>query len=395
MNLATLAGKNLLRNKFRTILTVVAVMVTVLAFLALRTVITSWNASVDYASKDRIGTRNKVTFIMPLPRTFVDKVRANVDRNGQPLGVTDATWANWFGGKNPKAENDFFATLATDPESMLRVYDEISVPEDQKQAWLGNRRGALIGHALAKKFGWKPGDKVNLEGTIFPGTWEFEISGIYTTTRNSIDQSTFWFHWDYFNDSVEGPNKDRVGWIMSRIDDPKRSAEISTKIDQLFEDGADQTLTMSERQMNLSFMGMFSAILTAIDIVSLVLLLIMMLILGNTIAMAVRERTNEYGVLRAIGFLPRHLAIFIISESVFVALIGGILGVGFGTLMINGGLGPMLEQNSGGMFLYFRVASSTPPLALGLAVLLGILGAAIPGYRASKLNVIEAIRRVG
>jgi putative ABC transport system permease protein len=395
VNIATLAAKNLLRNKFRTILTLLAVMVTVLAFLSLRTVISSWHAGVDHAAKDRIGTRNKVTFIMPLPRTFVDKVRANVDRNGQPLGVTDATWANWFGGKNPKAEKEFFATLATDPESMLRVYDEISVPEDQKQAWLANRRGVLVGDVLARKFGWKPGDKVNLEGTIFPGTWEFEISGIYTVTRRSLDRSTFWFHWEYLNDSVKGPNKDKIGWIISRIDDPKRSADISKNIDLLFEDGADQTLTMSERQMNLSFMGMFTAILTAIDIVSLVLLLIMMLILGNTIAMAVRERTNEYGVMRAIGFLPRHLAIFIIGESAFVALLGGLLGVGFGYTMINFGMGPALEENMGGFFPYFRVAPETVVLALGLSVLLGILGAAIPGYRASKLNVIDAIRRVG
>ena len=395
MNVSTLAVKNLLRNKFRTILTLVAVMVTILAFLGLRTVITSWYSGVEHSAKDRIATRNKVTFIMPLPRSFVDKVRANVDKQGQPLGIKDATWANWFGGKNLQHENEFFATLATDPPSMLTVYDEITVPEDQKQAWLANRRGALVGDVLAKKFDWKPGDKVNLEGTIFPGTWEFEISGIYSATKRSVDRSTFWFHWDYLNETVKGSSKDKIGWIASRIDDPKRSAEISKKVDELFADGGDQTLSMSERQMQMSFMGMFTAVLTAIDVVSLVLLLIMMLILGNTIAMAVRERTNEYGVLRAIGFMPRHLMMFIMAESSVVAMLGGGLGVLFGYAVINKGMGPMLEENMGGFFPYFRVDPRTAVIALVLAMLLGILGAAMPAYRASKLNVVDAIRRVG
>lgn len=376
-------------------MTIVAISVTMLAFLALRTVIVSWYAAVDHAAKDRIATRNKVAFIMPLPKAMVERVRAGVDKDGQPLGVNDVTWANWFGGKNPNAKDEFFATIAADPESLLRVYDDISVTSETKDAWLANRRGALVGDVLAKKFGWKVGDKVNLDGTIFPGTWEFEISGIYTAKSKAVDRSTFWFHWNYLNDSIPANRRDTIGWMIAKVADGTHSAAISKRIDALFEDGADQTLTMSEKQMNMSSMGMFTAVLKAINIVSVVLLLIMMLILGNTIAMGVRERTNEYGMLRAIGFAPGQINWLIVAESLVVGLVGGVIGVGIGLLFINGAVGPMLEENMGGFFPYFRVTPMTMALALSAAVVLGAVAAILPARGAARLNVIEAIRRVG
>ncbi len=395
MNAATYAAKNLLRNKVRTGLTILAIVVTMLAFMGLRTVLDAWQAGAKYAAKDRLGTRHKITFIMPLPLSYVDKLRQNKDVNGQPLGVTDVTWANWFGAKNPNKEKEFFANMAVDPESFLRVYDEISLTPEEKKAWLSNRRGAIVGDQLARKFGWKVGDKVTLEGTIFPGNWDFEISGIYRATRKSADRNSFYFHWNYMNESLPEQRKDKVGWIASRISDPSRSAEISKKIDQLFSGYPDQTLTMSERQLAISFMGMLTAVLTAINVVSLVILAIMLLILGNTIAMGVRERTNEYGVLRAIGFMPRHLVMFILGEAATLGLIGGGLGLLCAYGMINNGIGPALEENMGNFFPVFRVSSSTALMALGLSILLGIVAAAIPAYRSSRIEIVDAIRRVG
>lgn len=388
MRLGTLAVKNVWRNKLRTVLTILAVAIAVVFFIGLRTVLTAWNTAADASSKDRIATRHKITFIMTLPVYYVEKIR-------NTPGVTGATWMNWFGGRDPNHETEFFATLATDPKSMLEVYDEIVVPAEQKQAWIDNRRGALVGDVLARKLGWKVGDRVTLRGMIFPGDWEFTIEGIYETTRRSMDRSTFWFHWEYLNETVDPRAKDQVGWIVSRIDDAGMSATLSKAIDEMFDTADVQTLTMSERALNTSFLGMFSAILTVIDIVSLIILAIMALILGNTIAMGVRERTHEYGVLRAVGFRPPHIARFVVGESVAVGLLGGILGIAIAYPVVELLIGRMLEENLGSFFPYFRIASGTMVAALLLSMGLGAIAAAIPAYRAAKLDVVDSLRRVG
>jgi putative ABC transport system permease protein len=388
MRLSALGVRNVLRNRARTVLTIVGVAVAIVAFMALRTVLTSWTEAINHAAKDRIATRHKITFVMTLPKRYVDDVR-------NTPGVVKATYSNWFGGQNPKNENEFFATIAVEPQSFLEVFDEIQVPADQRESWLQNRRGAVVGDVLAKKFGWKVGDRVTLKGTIYPGNWEFDISGIYTATRRSVDRSTFWFHWDYLNETVDARAKDQIGWIAARIDNADRAADISKSIDTHFDEKDIQTLSMSERALNTSFLGMFTTVLKAMDIVSIVILLIMMLILGNTIAMGVRERTNEYGVLRAIGFLPKHIVIFVIGEAVTIGALGGALGILLSYPLVENGIGRWLEENMGGFFPYFRIAEGTTIAAALLSLALGGLAAAIPAYRASKLDVIDALRRIG
>lgn len=388
MRLGALGLRNVLRNRFRTVLTIVGVAVAIVAFMALRTVLTSWTDAVNYAAKDRIATRHKITFVMTLPKRYVEEVR-------NTPGVVKATWSNWFGGQNPKNEHEFFATIAVDPESFLEVYDEVQVPPDQREAWLHERRGAVVGDVLAKKFGWKVGDKVTLSGTIYPGNWEFIISGIYTATRRSVDRSSFWFHWDYLNDSLDARRRDQIGWIGARINNPDAAGEITRRIDAHFEERDIQTLSMSERALNTSFMGMFTTILKAMNIVSIVILVIMVLILGNTIAMGVRERTNEYGVLRAIGFLPKHIVLFVVGEAVTIGGLGGAAGILLAYPLVEKGVGRWLEENVGSLFPYFRIAPGTAWAALVLSLLLGGLAAAIPAYRASKLDVTEALRRIG
>jgi putative ABC transport system permease protein len=303
--------------------------------------------------------------------------------------------ASWFGAKDANHPNEFFATIAVEPEPFLRVYDEIVTSDAERQAWLENRRGALVGDVLAKKLGWKVGDRIVLQGTIYPGDWEFQISGIYTASRKSVDRSTLWFHYDYMNESVAPRMKDQVGWIVARIDDASRSAEISKAVDAHFEERDMQTLTMSEHALQASFLGMFSTILKAVNIVSAVILLIMMLILGNTIAMGVRERTSEYGVLRAIGFRPGHLVFFVLTEAAVTGLIGGVAGLLLSYPVVERGMGRFLEENMGAYFPFFRIEAQTAVAALVLAALLGFAAAAIPAYRASKLNVIDSLRRVG
>jgi putative ABC transport system permease protein len=388
MQLSSLATRNVLRNRFRTIATIIGVAVAILAFVLLRTVVTSWSEGAEYAAKDRIGTRHKVSFIMTLPLRYVAEVE-------QTAGVKRAMGSTWFGAKHPTQENEFFATLAVQSKAFFEVYDEIQVPAEQREGWMQTRNGAIVGRVLAKKFGWKVGDRIQLRGTIYPGDWDFQISGIYDSQRRSVDLSTFFFHYDYMNDSVDPRMRDRIGWISARVDSADHAAQISQQIDAHFDERDIQTVSMSEKALNNSFMGMFSAILGAMDLVSLVILLIMMLILGNTVAMGVRERTHEYGVLRAIGFLPRHLAGFVLGEAATIGALGGAFGLLIAYPVVEKGIGRFLEENMRGFFPVFRIDPNTTIQAFGFAALLGVLAAAIPAYRASKLDVIDALRRVG
>jgi putative ABC transport system permease protein len=387
MTLVGLAVRNLGRNRFRVVLTALGVAVAIITFLLLRTVVWAWTTGAQYAAKDRIATRHKVTFVMSLPRRYVEDVR-------NAPHIKAVTWANWFGGKDPKHDREFFGTIAVDTATYFQVYDEIKVPPDQMDVWKHDKQGAIVGDALAKKLGYKVGDRVTLQSGIFAGDWEVKIDGIYTTTAKSVDRSTLLFHWDYMNDGISQARRDQVGWIVSRVDDPAHTADIAVGLDHRFEDAETPTLSMDEHSFQTSFLAMFSAILTAMDIVSAVILLIMTLIIGNTIAMGVRERTNEYGILRAIGFLPGHVAMWVVGESLVMGLLGGLLGVGIAWPFVNFGVGRFIEENMGNFFPYFRLETTNALLGLGLAGLLGAAASVLPAWQASKLNVVDAVRRV-
>lgn len=391
MRLATIGVRNITRSRFRTVMTVLGVAVAIVAFVLIQTVLSAWTAAADYAAKDRIVSRHKVTFIMTMPYRYLEEVR-------QIEGVKEAALSSWFGGKDPKHPNEMFGTIAVQPQSFLKVYDELSVPQDQQDAWFQNRRGAIVGDMLAKRFGWKVGDRVTLQGTIFPGDWQFEISGIYSPTRRSADRTSFFFHYDYLNEwqkTHRPTDADQLGWIASRVQPGQRAAEVAQRIDRHFDSADIQTLSQDERTFSTSFLGMLSAILRALDVVSVVILVIMMLILGNTIAMGVRERTHEYGVLRAIGFMPKHLVTFVLGEAVTVGFLGGLTGLALAYPIVERGIGRFLEENLPGFFPYFRISPSTAGAALGLASALGIVAAIIPARQASKLNVVNALRKVG
>jgi len=380
-----------MRSRFRTFMTVFGVAVAILAFVMLRTVLFAWTMASEYAAKDRVVTRHKVSFIMPMPGKYLSDVK-NIE------GVKVAASSNWFGGKDPKHPNEFFGSMAVNPRDFLNVYDEVVISPEAQEAWFTNRTGAIVGDVIAKKMGWKVGDRVTLEGTIYSGDWPFEISGIYTTSRKSMDRTSFFFHYDYLNEWIKKtmPTEvDAIGWITARIDKGQNPASMAKRIDQVFDERDVQTMSQDERAFATSFLGMISAILKALDIVSVVILLIMMLILGNTIAMGVRERTHEYGVLRAIGFLPKHLMLFVLGEAATTGFLGGLLGLGLAYPLVELGMGRFLEENMGSFFPYFSIPPETWGLSLGLAVLLGILAAALPAYQAAKLDVVASLRSVG
>lgn len=394
MTRAGLALRNVQRNRLRTLLTVVGVAVAILSFVFLRTMIDAWTGAAEHAAKDRLGTMHRVTFVMPLPRNYFDDFTGENGREKIP-GVERATFSNWFGARHPTRESEFFSNLAVHTDTYFDVYDDMIVPPEQLEAWKQNRRGAIIGEALTKQFGWKVGDTVTLSGTIYPGDWKFEIVGVYTTTKRSVDKAQFLFHWDYLNEAASSEMQEQIGWISSRIDDPSRSGEIAAAIDARFEERDVQTRTMTEQALNQEFLGSASAILGALDVVSVVIMLIMLLILGNTIAMGVRERTTEYGVLLAIGFRPRQIGSFIVLEAIAVGLIGGGLGLAIAYPLVQEGVGKFLEANMGAWFPYFRIPGEVAVMAILLAVAAAALAALIPAWRASRLDAVEALRRVG
>lgn len=391
MNIGTYPARNLFRRRGRTILTLIVIAVTVLIFCLLRTVDHAWKVGAEEAAKDRLATRHKVSITMQLPKRYIDDVR---DPAKIP-GIKAATWANWFGGKDPRERVPFFAAFAADHLSWFDVMDEMQVEPAALEAWKQTNNGAILGDVLAKELGVKVGDDLTITSDIYPGDWKFRVVGIYTPLRKTVDRNSLVFRWDFLNNDPRAAfTKEQIGWVMSRIDDPSKSAEISRRIDKLFDERDDQTVTMSERAFQLSFLGGFSAILDAFDLVSIVILLIMLLILANTVAMSVRERTHEYGVLRAIGFSPRYVFGFILGEAVLIALLGGLVGAVLTMLLINGALGPALEDNMGAFFPYFRTPTAVIGMALAGAVLIGAVSGLIPAIGASRRKVTDALRRI-
>lgn len=390
MTLVGLAARNVLRNKFRAVLTIVGVAVSILTFMLLRTVVYAWTAGAEWAAKDRVVTRHKVTFVMTLPKRYIDDVRTKVP------GVKVATFANWFGGKDPKHDKEFFGALAVDPATHFTVYDDMSVTPDVLEKWKADPQGAIVGDVLAKKMGRTVGRKITLVSGIYPkqGDWEFHVVGTYDAKSKSVDRSTFIFRWDYLNDSLPEARKDQIGWIVARVTDPSRAAATGVEIDKMFDEKEIQTLSQDERAFNASFLASFSAVLTAIDLISIVILVIMGLVLGNTIAMGVRERTNEYGVLKALGFSNAHIVWFVMGEALVIGGAGGALGLLISYPFIEKGLGRFLEENMGAMFPYFRINPATTALAIGLAFGLAIVASVIPALQAGRLKTVDALKRL-
>jgi putative ABC transport system permease protein len=388
MNLPTIVLRSLLYDKARTVLTIVGGAIGLVAFVLVQTLISAWNVSIEFGADDRLGTAHKVSLSFALPRTYVEPVRS-VD------GVRVATFSNWFGGKNPRDPDDFFATFAVDTDSFLQVYPEMLVSKEDDERWRQQKNGAIVGDVLARKLGVKIGDPFTLTGTIYGGDWPFVISGIYRATDKSVDRSQFLFHWSYFNERLPVWRRERVGWIVSRTTRPELGPAVSASIDKLF-DGRDvRTRTMSEKALALSYTAGVSAALAAADIVSVIILVVMMLVLGNTIAMGVRERTPQFGVLRALGFEPSHLHRLVLGEGFLFGLLSALLGLALAYPIVERGIGAWIEENMGGYFPYFEIAPRTAVLALVATLLVATVSALVPAERAARMPVSDALRARG
>jgi len=396
LTLTKLVRRNLFRNKVRLLLTVLGAAVAVLTFVTLHTALNSWNHAKEFSQRDRIYTRHKITFIIPLPKRYVEDARNAKGPDGAPL-LRNVSYASWFGGREPNHPNDFFSSMAIDGDTYFDVFDDFHVPAAEREAFMKDRSGAIIGEVLAEKFGWKIGDRVTLDCPLYPAPegkpWTFNVAGIYRT-RPGQDRSTFLFHWARLEESLPPHRQGNVGWLISRTSDPSRSAEVSTQIDALFEDRDVQTTSQDERAFTSGFMEMISTVLNMMGILSLVILAIMGLILANAVGMSTRERSGEYAALKAVGFKPRHIVFLVTVESTMVALLGGLLGLLLSHAIVDGGMKGFFEKNLSGVFPVFQVDVSTVVMALVAALLLGGAAAAVPALRASRLSVTDALRRV-
>jgi putative ABC transport system permease protein len=385
MFLLKLILRNALRHRLRSALTVVGIAVAILAFGLLRTLVGAWYLGVEASAANRLVTRNAISLVFPLPLSYKERIR-------QVEGVEQVSLGNWFGGIYIDRKN-FFPNFAVEPASYLGLYPEFVLSPEQKSAFLRDRRGAVAGSKLAERFGWRIGDQITLQGTIFPGDWALVLRGIYRGGRPNTDQSQFFFHWDYLNETMKQrtPRRaDQVGFYMIGLKRPDQAAQASAAIDALFRNSLAETLTETEKAFQLSFVSMSGAIITAIRIVSIVVIVIIMVVAANTMAMTARERIAEYATLKTLGFGARHIAVAVFGESLLIALCGGVLGLLL-TYPAAAEIGRRLEQ----FIPVFRVPPETVWLDLAAAAAVGVVAGIFPTWRGATINIAEGLRRIG
>ena len=288
MHYLKILSRNAFRHRLRTLLTILGITIAIPAFGLLSTVISAWYAGVNASSSTRLISRNAISLIFSLPISYLERVR-HVE------GVKGVSYANWFGGVYI-TEKNFFPNFAIEPESYLDLYPEFKVPDDQKRAFISDRKGCVAGRKLADRFGWKIGDSITLKGTIYPGTWEFVLRGIYTGAEKSTDESQFFFHWDYLNETLRKtvPRRaDQIGVMIIGLKRPQTAAETSLAVDAMFRNSLAETLTETEKAFQLSFVSMTEAIVIAIRIVSFVVIIIIMAVVANTMASRVLSFRGE------------------------------------------------------------------------------------------------------
>ncbi|MGO9569056.1 MAG: ABC transporter permease [Desulfomonilaceae bacterium] len=385
MELINLILRNVFRHKLRSGLTIVGIAVAMLAFGVLRTLVDTWYLRVENSSENRLVTRNKTSLIYTLPVAYRTKILQITGINGLAYGI-------WYGGIYKDRKN-FFAQLGISGSDYLGLYPEFVVSDSAKEAFDRERNSAIAGQRLVERFGWKIGDVIPLQGTIFPGNIELVLRGIYKGARTNVDETVFFFRWDYLNEILKKtlPDRaDKVGWYVVRVKDADRAAEIAQEVDTLFASSLAETITETEKAFQLGFVAMTNAIVGAVKIISIVVIGIILIVLANTMAMTARERSSEYAVLKTLGFPPRFLFLLISGESVAIAVLGGIAGAALSFP------GARLFQAQLESFLrVFEISGSTVALIVGVSFLVGLLAALPPAVRVSRMRIVEGLRHIG
>lgn len=371
---------NLFRKKVRTTLTVGSFVVALFLFGLLVTIRGAFNQGVQAAGADRLVVMSKVSMIQPLPYAYRDRLL-------KVPGVKEATFASWFGGVY-QDEKNFFAQFAVDHERYRQMYTEFLIPDDQWQAFLQDKAGAIVGSVTAQRFGWKIGDRIPIRGAIFPGEWQFNLRGIYQGARPHDDLSQFWFRWDYLDEKVEPYLKGYVGWYTVRLNPGHEAAAVTRQIDALFSNSPFETRTQTEQALMMSFVKQMGNIEFLMLAIGGVVVFTLLLVTGNTMATAVRERTGELAVLKTVGFGDSFVLGLVLVESALLSAVGGVLGVILAKAFTLAG------DPTGGMLPVFYLPPWAMAAGLVLALAVGLLAGLLPALAARRLQVVQAFRRV-
>jgi putative ABC transport system permease protein len=375
---------NLKRHKLRTALTMLSILVAFLLFAYLAAIRTAFTAGIDVADLDRLIVRHKVSLVQLLPASYEARIE-------QIEGVDEAVGQTWFGGYYQEQRNQF-AQMPVDPEEFMDVYPEFVLSEEEREAWLSTRTGAIAGRQVAERFGWKVGDRIPITASIWTKAdggqvWDFDLVGIYDAGKKGTDDTQFFFRYDYFDESRPEWGRGLVGWYTVRIDDPERSADISAAIDAEFANSQAETKAEPEGAFLQGFanqIGDIGFIMTSI--VAMVFFTIL-LVAGNTMAYAVRERTNELAVLKALGFTDIGVLGLILGEALLLTVIGGGLGLLLGWLMVRGG------DPTNGMLPVFFIPDRDLVIGIVLIAVTAFVAGILPALQAQRLRIADALRR--
>ena len=381
MTFTRFVTRSAFRNRLRSLLTVSSI---AFSLLLLSVMLTLWRSFyIDKGAPDsalRVMTRHKVSLANFLPIYYRDKIRT-------VPGVVHVVPMTWFGGKyiDDKPAN-FFAQFATDPEEYFDVAADKIMPPEQLTAWKKDRTGCVVDADLARRHNWKIGDRVTLQGTIFPTNLDLTIRGIYTIDPPN---SNLYFHAKYLEESVSW-FKDSAGFYFTRVDTPENMPKAAHAIDDMFHSTPVPTKSESEQAFRLDFIATLGNVKLFILSICGAVVFTMLLVCANTMAMSVRERTREVAVLRTLGFTRDRIFRLLLSEALAIALIGGLVGVGFATLLIGA-----LSRPGIGLPVAMHMTTATALAVLLVAAFVGLASALIPSYRASRLQIVDALRHIG
>lgn len=375
---------NFKRHRLRATLTILSIAVAFLLFGYLSAIRKAFSMGVDVAGADRLVARHKVSIIHMLPESYENDIRAIP-------GVSEVMSQTWFGGiyRDPK---NFFPQIPVKPEALLSMYPEFILPPAEKAAWLQKRTGAIVGRATANRFGWKIGDRIPIQATIWESRttgrlWQFDLVGIYDGKEQGTDTSQFFFRYDYFEENRPEWGHGIVGWYIVKVKDPKLSVGVAKKIDALFANSPAETKTETEGAFVKAFADQIGNIGAIIKVILTAVFFTILLVAGNTMAQAVRERTQELGVLKAVGFSDGKILALVLAESCTIAMIGGGIGLALAWVLIARG-----DPTKGALPVFFF---PMPDLLLGIAIviLLGVATGIVPALQATRLSAIDALRR--
>ncbi|HEU5336835.1 MAG TPA: FtsX-like permease family protein [Terriglobales bacterium] len=382
MKFSRLILANLFRKKIRLLLTIGSFSVALFLFAFLGVVRGAFSRGADVAGADRLVIINRTSIINPIPLSYRDQIL-------RIPGVKSITHNNWFGGTY-KDEKNFFPQFVIDAQNQRQVFPEFIVPDDQWNAFLKDREGAIVGARTMERFHWKIGDRIPIKTTIWGGgAWEFNIDGVYHGKQAQDDETQFWIRWEYFEERVPERVKGQVGWYVLRVNDPSQSPRMARAIDAQFANSPYETRTETESAFAAGWVKQFGNIQFLILCIGSVVFFTLLLVTGNTMAIAVRERTSELAVLKAIGFSDRSVLLFVLGESLLIALAGGILGLLLAAVAV-----PIMGKALSGMLPQLILSPALLSVGLAAAIAVGIISGLLPGIGAMRMRVVNALRRV-